>query len=175
MQQLTRGDALALLEQHKQQLLLHPDDCVMCALNQRRDPELVLKQDTHGTVVLDRFGNRYAHLLVISRRHVEHATELAWAEYSALQRLAYEANQALEKVVEPQRVFIASLGSSEPQPMTFAHFHLHVLPVPQGDEHCRPAQVFSWTEGVVTYDAEQAAQLVARLKSAWPEQASAGA
>ena len=133
MRQLTRGDALALLEEHKQQLLRHPDECVMCALNQRRDPELVLKQDAHGTVVLDRFGNRYAHLLVVARRHVEHATQLSWLEYGALQRLAYEANQALEKVVEPQRVFIAALGARDPQPMTFSHFHLHVLPVPKDD------------------------------------------
>ena len=93
----------------------------------------------NGTVVLDRFGNRYAHLLVIARRHVEHATQLSWLEYSALQRLAYEANQALEKVVEPQRVFIAALGARDPLPMTFSHFHLHVLPVPQDDERCRPA------------------------------------
>jgi histidine triad (HIT) family protein len=170
MRQLTRGDALALLEQHKRDLLRHPDDCVMCALNERRDATLLLKQDAQGTVVLDRFGNRPAHLLVIARRHVEHATELSWPEYSALQRLAYEACQALQSALQPQRVFVAALGSSgAPQPMTFSHFHLHVVPVLPGDERPRPAQVFSWTEGVVTYDAEQAAALIARLKSAWPE------
>lgn len=172
MRQLNRGDALALLEQHKMQLLHRPDECVMCALSQQRDAELVLKHDAHGVVVLDRFGNRHAHLLVISRRHVEHATELSWLEYSALQRLAYEANQALQKVVQPQRVFIAALGSNDPQPMTFSHFHLHVVPVPKGDERCRPAQVFSWTEGVVTYDAEQAVELVGQLKAAWPHDAT---
>jgi diadenosine tetraphosphate (Ap4A) HIT family hydrolase len=175
MRQLTKGDALALLEQHKRELLRHPDDCVMCALSEQRDPELVVKQDADGVVMLDRFGNRHAHLLVISRRHVEHTTELSWPEYRALQRLAYEASQALDKVVQPQRVFIAALGSHAPQPMTFSHFHLHVVPVPKGDERCRPAQVFSWTEGVVTYDAEQAAELVARLKSAWPTRASTDA
>jgi diadenosine tetraphosphate (Ap4A) HIT family hydrolase len=168
MQQLTKSDALEQLAQHKRQLLRHPDECVMCALAERRDAALVLKEDSYGTVVLDRFGNRPAHLLVISRRHVEHATQLSWPEYGALQRLAYEASQALEKALQPQRVFIAALGSSDPQPMTFSHFHLHVVPVLQGDDRPRPAQVFSWTEGVVTYDAAQAAKLVSQLERAWP-------
>ena len=169
MLQLTKGDALALLEQHKQELLRHPDDCVMCALTEGRDAALVLKHDPHGVVVLDRFGNRHAHLLVISRRHVENATELSWLEYSALQRLAYEAAQALSKAVQPRRVFIAAFGSSDPQPMTFSHFHVHVVPIQKDDDRPRPAQVFSWTEGVVTYEPEEAAELVAQLKSAWPE------
>jgi len=168
MQALTKSEALEQLEQHKQRLLRHADECLMCALGEQRDAALVVVQQPGGTVVLDRFGNRAGHLLVISKRHVEHATQLSWPEYGELQRLAHEACHALTRVLEPKRVFVAALGSSSAQPMTFSHFHLHVVPVAEDDERARPAQVFSWTEGVVTYDAEQAKTLVSRLQRAWP-------
>jgi diadenosine tetraphosphate (Ap4A) HIT family hydrolase len=168
MLELTKEQALERLEQHKRELLRHPDECVMCALAERRDAALVLRQEEHGTVVLDRFGNRQGHLLVISKRHVEHATQLCWEDYAALQRLAYEASQALERALSPKRVFIAALGSSDSLPMTFSHFHLHVVPVLEHDARPRPAQVFSWTEGVVTYEPEQARELVASIRRAWP-------
>jgi len=168
---LTKSEALEQLELHKARLLRHPDECLMCALAERRDAGLVVLEQREGTVVLDRFGNRAGHLLVISKRHVEHATQLTWPEYAELQRLAYEACHALERVLEPKRVFVAALGSNSAQPMTFSHFHLHVVPVVEDDERARPAQVFSWTEGVVTYDAEQARTLVTRIKRAWPERA----
>jgi diadenosine tetraphosphate (Ap4A) HIT family hydrolase len=168
MRELSKEQALEQLAQHKRQLLRHPDECVMCALAERRDSALVLRHEHHATVVLDRFGNRAGHLLVIARHHVEHATQLSWEQYSALQRLAYEASQALERVLAPKRVFIAALGSSEVLPMTFPHFHLHVVPVLEHDARPRPAQVFSWTEGVVTYDPEQARELVSSLQRAWP-------
>lgn len=169
MQSLTKSEALQQLERHKQQLLRHPDECLMCALAEQRDAALVVMQDRSGAVLLDRFGNRTGHLLVVSTRHVEHLTELSCAEYGELQRLAYEACHALQQVLEPKRVFVAALGSSSPLPMTFSHFHLHVVPLLEDDERARPAQVFSWTEGVVTYGAEQAQKLVFDLKAAWPE------
>lgn len=169
MRLLSKGEALEQLELNKQRLLRHADDCIMCALAERRDAELVVLEQRAGTVVLDRFGNRAGHLLVISKRHVEHTTELSWPEYGELQRLAYEACHALSRVLEPKRVFVAALGSSSPLPMTFSHFHLHVVPVREDDERARPAQVFSWTEGVVTYDQAEARKLVSDLQRAWPE------
>ena len=168
MRLLSKSEALEQLELNKRQLLRHADECVMCALAERRDAELVVVDHHSGAVVLDRFGNRVGHLLVISKHHVEHATQLSWPEYSALQRLAYEACQALTQVLQPKRVFVAALGSSSPLPMTFSHFHLHVVPVAEEDERARPAQVFSWTEGVVSYDAQQARKLVSDLQRAWP-------
>jgi diadenosine tetraphosphate (Ap4A) HIT family hydrolase len=172
MRPLTKQDALEQLELHKRKLLRHPDECVMCALSEQRDRALVLRQSRDGIAVLDRFGNRHGHLLVIAKRHVEHATQLSWDEYAALQRLAYEACQALERVLTPKRVFVAALGSSDTLPMTFSHFHLHVVPVLEDDERGRPAQVFSWTEGVVTYDDDRARELVDELCGAWPRSTS---
>lgn len=169
MPELSKQRALEHLEHHKCQLLREPGECVMCALAEQRDAELVLKREPCGSAVLDRFGNRAGHLLVISQRHVEQGSELSWPEYSALTRLVYEASQALQRVLEPKRIYVAALGSSEELPMTFPHFHWHVIPVLEGGARARPAQVFSWTGGVVTYEPEQARQLVSRLQCAWPE------
>ena len=121
MQQLSKPEALALLEHHKRALLRHPDECVMCALAERRDPELVIAESQAGSVVLDRFGNRAGHLLVIAARHVERATQLEFAAYSQLQRLVYDACQALERALDPKRVYVAAFGSDAAVPMTFVH------------------------------------------------------
>lgn len=168
MRLLTKSDALAELAQHKRELLREPSECVMCALAEGRDRMLVIAQEPAGSVVLDRFGNRAGHLLVIGRRHVARGTELGWPEYSELQRLAYQACQALESLLSPLRVYVAALGSQQELPMTYAHYHLHVVPVAEEGERGRPAQVFSWNEGVVTYTDAEAAELVTDVKRAWP-------
>ncbi|HVY25934.1 MAG TPA: HIT domain-containing protein [Polyangiaceae bacterium] len=168
MRSLSKNEALAELERHKQQLLRQPGDCVMCALAARRDPELLVLEHNAGSVVLDRFGNRAGHLLVVGSRHVQRATELSWAEYSELQRLTYDACHALERALKPKRVYTAALGSSLELPMTYAHFHLHVVPLLEEGEGTRPAEVFSWSHGVVSYDESEARSLVSELRRAWP-------
>jgi diadenosine tetraphosphate (Ap4A) HIT family hydrolase len=168
MRLLSKSEALAELERHKQQLLQQPGDCVMCALVARRDPELVVLEAPAGCVVLDRFGNRAGHLLVIGARHVDRATELDWSQYCDLQRLTYDACHALERVMKPKRVYTAALGSSTELPMTYAHFHWHVVPLLEDGESARPAQVFSWSHGIVSYDDAEARRLVSELRRAWP-------
>ena len=73
--------------------------------------------------------------------------EVPWEEYAGVQRLAWEATRALESVVQPSRVFVAALGSDAKLPNTFAHHHLHVVPLLPGGED-RPSRVFSWEPGV---------------------------
>jgi hypothetical protein len=65
-------------------------------------------------------------------------------------------------------VYTAALGSSSELPMTYAHFHLHVVPVLDEGESARPAQVFSWSSGVVSYTETEAKELVSELRRAWP-------
>ena len=92
-----------------------------------------------------------------------------WPELSAVQRLAYDACHALERVLAPKRLYVAAFGSDSAAPMTFAHYHLHVVPIQEEGESARPAEVFSWSRGVVTYDAAEAARLVAELRRAFPK------
>lgn len=163
-----KTEALALLAENRQRLLGDEGGCVMCALVERckTSAELV-RESEHGVVMLDRFGTREGHLLVISRAHVEHTLELGFDVYQDLQRLAYDGARVVTRLLAPQRVFIAILGASVPLPMSFPHFHIHLLPVYDTDERARPAHVFSWSAGVLVYEDHEAAELAERLRTAW--------
>jgi diadenosine tetraphosphate (Ap4A) HIT family hydrolase len=140
----------------------------MCALVARASSAAELIHETeHGVVLLDRFGTREGHLLVVSRAHVEDTLNLGFGVYQELQRLAYEGAGVLTRVLAPARVFIAVLGASAALPMSFPHFHIHVLPVYETDERARPAYVFSWSAGVLVYEDAEAQALVQRLRAAW--------
>jgi len=166
MRRLEKEEALGFLEKYRAALL--GEGCVMCALAARRDSAPPVHETEHGVVVLDRFGSERAHLLVIARRHVERGTELPWLVYAELQRLAYDACHALERTVRPKRVYVAALGAPTPLPMSFPHYHLHVIPIYEDDERARPARVLSWTSGVIVYEDDEAAALVSDLARAWP-------
>jgi diadenosine tetraphosphate (Ap4A) HIT family hydrolase len=164
-----KPEALELLAENRRKLLGDAGGCVMCALVARaRDSAELLAESEHGVVVLDRFGSRPGHAIVNARRHVEKATELGWPVYSELQRLAYETCTALERALEPVRTFVAVLGASEELPMSFPHFHVHVLPLYENGPETRPAHVFSWSIGVLVYEDDEARELAAKLRAAWP-------
>lgn len=167
-----KAEALALLAVERQALLGNDPGCMLCALARRAregSNANLLAENEHGVALLDRFASRRGHVIVVARRHVERTTALPFAAYSELQRLAYDASVAIDRCLAPQRTFIAVLGASEPLPMTFPHFHIHVLPVYETGEAARPANVFSWTTaGIVIYDDAEALELVEKLKGSWP-------
>jgi diadenosine tetraphosphate (Ap4A) HIT family hydrolase len=163
-----KPEALSLLAENRRELLGEQDGCVMCALVARAGSAAeLIREGEHGVMLLDRFGTREGHLLVIARAHVEDTLELGFDVYQELQRLAYEGAQALTRVLAPARVFIAVLGASAALPMSFPHFHIHVLPVYETDERARPAYVFSWSAGVLVYEDAEARALAQRLRAAW--------
>jgi diadenosine tetraphosphate (Ap4A) HIT family hydrolase len=162
-----KDEALALLQTHHAK---HPmGACVPCELvrGAQKTPQYVA-HNAHGVVVVNRFAGREGHLLVISRKHVEHVHELSWTEYSALQRLAYDASSTLTRALAPKRVYTAVLGSPAPLLISYPHLHIHLLPVHETDERARPARVFSWSEGVVVYEDHEVSELAARLREQWP-------
>jgi diadenosine tetraphosphate (Ap4A) HIT family hydrolase len=159
--------ALALLAEHKQSLLAHGGGCVMCALA-RTGGDGCVAQSHHAVVMLDRFACRYGHLMVIPRTHVERMSELDWEVFIDVQRLVFEAARAVEACFKPARVFTATLGAAAELPQTYSHYHVHVIPVSDTDERARPARVLSWSEGVVVYPDEEAAQMCRQLVASWP-------
>jgi diadenosine tetraphosphate (Ap4A) HIT family hydrolase len=165
---IEKPEALTLLAENRQQLLGDGSGCVMCALVARARSSLELvRESDHGVVLLDRFGTREGHLLVVSRAHVEDTLELGWDVYQDLQRLAYDGARVVTRSLAPARIFIAVLGASAALPMSFPHFHIHVLPVYDTDERARPAHVLSWSAGVLVYEDAEAAALAQRLRGAW--------
>jgi diadenosine tetraphosphate (Ap4A) HIT family hydrolase len=140
----------------------------MCALASGRDPSLLVHENAHGAVLLDRFGSRRGHLLVVAKRHVENVSAFEWEEYAELQRLGFDACRVLEGALQPKRVYVAVLGASTAMATSYPHYHVHLVPICEDDARARPAQVFSWSAGVVIYEPQEAAELVAQLGSVWP-------
>ena len=171
MRVVDKPEALSLLDAWRRSL---PDaTCLLCALLTAPQHQAhVIAEDDHGVVRLNQFGQRRGHVMVVSRRHVEHAHELSWSAYCALQHLAYDATLALQRVLAPVRVFNAVLGSSSAAlAISYPHLHIHVCPVFETDERARPARVFSWSEGVVIYTADEAHALTSQLRQAFSRSA----
>jgi len=173
VQVIDKQAALAQLQAHKHELLAGAGGCVMCALANGGAGAMLVAESAHGAVLLDRFGCRYGHLLVVGKQHVERASELDWAVYSDLQRLTFDAICVIDACFEPARVFTATLGAAVELPQTYSHYHVHVIPVYETDERARPARVLSWSEGVVVYDELEAERICRDLREAWSRRASA--
>jgi histidine triad (HIT) family protein len=159
-----KQEALLALAAHRKAIGASDDCCIMCLLAMgKAKPDPVWETES-AVVLLDRFGARRGHLLVISKSHVEDLTDLVVDDYLAFQRLAHQASRALLLTLEPQRIFVASLGAPRAVPTSFPHFHLHVIPLFETDERCRPARVFSWTDGIVLYDDDAAERLAKQIR-----------
>jgi histidine triad (HIT) family protein len=165
---ITKEEALARLAVHRSHLLQGGKPCVMCALASGGADVEPVAESRHAVVLLDRFACKYGHLMVIPRVHVERLSHVPWDVFSDVQRLTLDAARAIDSCLKPPRVFTASLGAAAELPMTYAHYHMHVIPVPDTDERARPARVLSWSEGVVVYDDDEASALTRRLREAWP-------
>lgn len=168
MEIISKQAALTLLAEHKHELLAGRTACVMCALGNGGAGSMLVAESTHGVVLLDRFGCRYGHLMVVAKQHIERASALGWAAYADLQRLVFDATCVIDACFEPARVFTATLGAAVELPQTYSHYHVHVIPVYETDERARPARVLSWSEGVVVYDDAEAEKICQELIDAWP-------
>lgn len=168
MEVISKEVALTRLAAHKRQLLAHGERCVMCALARGHADLPFLAENQHAVVLLDRFACRHGHLMVIPRPHLELLSQVPWEVFRDVQRLTFEAARAIESCLKPARVFTASLGAAAELPMTYSHYHMHVIPVAETDERARPSRVLSWSEGVVVYDDAEALELCQKVKAAWP-------
>jgi histidine triad (HIT) family protein len=142
----------------------HAGRCIPCELARTADP---IVGSEHAVAVLDRYACRPGHVLVVLRRHAENIAALAWPEYADLQQLAWRIARGLDRVLAPRRIYIAALGSAEPLAVSFPHVHLHVVPLADGGEADRPANVFTWAHGMYVFEsADEEASLRDRLRTA---------
>jgi diadenosine tetraphosphate (Ap4A) HIT family hydrolase len=170
MPQITKAEALALVTEEWERLPARYAGCAMCAMVAGHPDDIeILASNAHAVAVLDRYATRRGHVLVVLRRHAESVAELGWDEYAAVQRLAWEAGRAVDHALRPMRVFMAVLGSTAKLPNTFAHHHVHVIPLEPGSED-RPSRVFSWEPGVYVYEAVEGRELAGSLRTSWPRE-----
>ena len=171
MPRIAKAEALRAAEREWELLPSKYDRCTICAVADGYPEDLeFISDNAYAVAVLARFALRLGHLLVVLKRHVESVAELDWKEYAAVQRLAWEGSCAIQQVLGPLRIFVASLGTTSKLPNSFAHHHVHVIPIEPGTEQ-RPAQVLSWESGVYLYEQGEAAELAAALRACWPKDA----
>ena len=85
-----------------------------------------------------------------------------YASYTKDGRIATRGARALtrRRGSRSRREVDHSKGAAEAQPrgISFPHAHVHVIPLPDGDERDRPAAVFTWSNGVYMYEDDEASR-----------------
>ena len=139
--------------------------CLMCGLVARTIGAVhVVYEDQEHVVLLPRYVRKWGQMTVIPKVHVTRFEDISadlWARSNAL---AFRAARAIERAAKPIRTFIASTGSCAGELLNSSqHLHIHVVPlqVPQD----RPADVFSWREGVYVGEPQEWADLLAAYRA----------
>jgi diadenosine tetraphosphate (Ap4A) HIT family hydrolase len=104
--------------------------CFICAIASGDDSRHHVVYEDEGSIAfLNRFPTLEGHTIVAPREHCEQVTGDVSAEaYVSLQRVVYGVAEGVRAILEPERVYILSLGSQAAN----AHVHWHVAPVPPG-------------------------------------------
>ena len=103
--------------------------CEIAAGGPRRKAHEIVYEDDQVIAFLSSLPTHYGQTLVCPKRHVVDVVGgLALDEYLYLQRIVHAVGRAVEQVVAPERIYIASLGSHQVN----AHVHFHVHPLPPG-------------------------------------------
>lgn len=102
--------------------------CPFCQI----DPERVLFQNDHATVIRDRFPVSEGHTLVIPRRHVSSWFETQAIEKAAILQAMDEARDRLEQEFTPAGYNIG-INDGEAAGQTVMHLHVHLIPRYSGD------------------------------------------
>ncbi len=141
--------------------------CLMCAIIARRVGAVyVLFEDEEMIVMLPRYVRRWGHVLVIPKAHVTAFGAIDPALWARAGSFAHHAACLVERVMAPRRVYVASTGSSAGElTQSSMHLHIHVIPLYEPDD--KPADIFSWKEGIWVAEHEEWAALQKRYKDAW--------
>ncbi len=110
---------------------IQTQSCFICALV-AHDPAYaheIIYEDERAIVFLNKYPPLYGYVLVAPRAHREQVTgDFTLAEYLTLQQIIYRVAEAVRQVVNPERVYILSLGSQQGN----QHVHWHIAPLPPG-------------------------------------------
>lgn len=141
--------------------------CLMCAIVQRRVGDVhVVFEDDDTLVMLPRYVRRWGHLMVVPKPHVTTYSSVDPAVWSRTTRIAHQGARVVERVMRPLRCYMASTGSTAGElTQTSMHLHIHILPLFAAED--RPAEVFSWAEGVLVGEPDEWAELIARYREVW--------
>jgi diadenosine tetraphosphate (Ap4A) HIT family hydrolase len=144
--------------------------CFICRLVED-DPTLaahhVVWRSKEAIVFLNRFPTVYGYTLVAPTDHREQVTgDFTLHQYLALQRVVHAVTEAIRLALQPERVYILSLGSQQAN----AHVHWHLVPCPPGlpFEQQQLALLGVRERGFLELRQEEGEALAARLRAHLP-------
>ena len=78
---------------------------------------------------LDRYPTVFGRVIVAPTHHLEELTgDFEKSQYLQLQEMIFDVAEGVRKVLDPERVYVLSLGSKAAN----AHVHWHIVPLPSG-------------------------------------------
>ena len=139
--------------------------CFICAIAAGEDTQHHLVYEDDVTVAfLNRFPTLEGQVVVAPREHREDVVgEYTIGEYLELQRVVWKVADGVRRALEPERVYLLSLGSRAAN----AHVHWHVAPLPAGvpfEE--QQLEALSWDRGVLELRDDHLAKLARRIRGA---------
>jgi diadenosine tetraphosphate (Ap4A) HIT family hydrolase len=144
--------------------------CFICRLV-RGDETLashqVVWRNDEAIVFLNRFPTVYGYTLVAPAAHLEQVSgDFTLHGYLALQRVVHAVAEAVRLALQPERVYVLSLGSQQAN----RHVHWHVVPCPPGVPLAQQQLALLDTEkmGFLQLDDEEAEALAGRLRARLP-------
>jgi diadenosine tetraphosphate (Ap4A) HIT family hydrolase len=141
--------------------------CLMCAiLAGRVGDHHVVAEDAELVLSLPRYVRRWGHAIVTPRQHLTRYRDVPPYLWARASLWAQRAAHMIEDLQAPRRVYVTSTGSSAGELLQSSmHVHIHVVPVYDADD--RPADIFSWQEGVYVAERAEWEELRARYRAAW--------
>lgn len=155
-QLLTREEALAAIDK-----TTVAGSCLVCNLLEQHSTQ-VLHRGMYATVLLSAYPRFWGQTMICLHRHIERFEEVQAAEWEEISKLTLHYAKKLEAMLEPARVYVAALGNVQPLLHTCPHLHVNLLPVYDGT--LKPADVFTWANGVYTGTAEEWEELASQLE-----------
>ena len=87
------------------------------------------------------------------------------AEWSEMNEAIRKTSIVTEKVLKPQRVFVARTGSSDNLLNTCPHIHFNIIPI--YDVTQSSSEIFTWENGLYAGDEEEWKTLFVNLSAAF--------
>ena len=108
-------------------------DCFICNFLEGRAgyAHTEVFQTDAVTVFLDKYPTIFGRVLVAPKYHLEEVTgDFSLDSYLDIQSIIYWVAEGVRSVLNPERVYVLSLGSKAAN----SHVHWHIVPLPEGVE-----------------------------------------
>ena len=136
--------------------------CEFLAGNPQYEHTVVAETDS-SVAFFSRFPTLFGYVLVAPKEHREQVTgDFDEKEYLDLQRFIHRISEAMRQMLEPERIYILSLGSQAAN----SHVHWHVAPLPKGVPHEQQQfHALMHENGVVETTPDEMVKLAEKLRN----------